>query len=573
MTERRHKDALRLKLIGFSVIIVIIPMITVYLTTFAFLYGRSQREMKRYAWYNIQSVSQSLDSALNGLNELQLNLLINNSVYDYLSNRYDEKSFIRYSNSVQFLPFASKYYNSVTILSDDRPPLTSGTNYRINLSREERKRADELAGGSFLSIRDGDISIIRLIRDYNYLSEHIGYIKIMISRSALEETLSSPPDLPLVSYILISQDGVILQNGDLPEKVKDHDSITFDRLYNKNFDSERLLVNGKTYLYSSRPIFREKLAVVSFIEQTGLYPVDPILIGSIVIILIISSLFIIIISGYYTQRILSPIRRLGTVMLSIEKQNFETDFSLNGNNEITILVDQFKLMCGRIKNLYSKIQIDEIKLREAELAVLQSNINPHFLYNTLETIYWMSEMSQAWKISEMIRSLSMLFRIILEKSADGFVPLSTEREYVQCYLSIQKIRLQDQIDFEFYVQDTIDDLRVLKLLLQPIVENAIIHGKAVNGQHRVIINIYQENDELVYKVFNDGVLPNPGEIQKMMDEDNNKNSRRGLAIRNVNTRLKICFGDKYGLAFETPCGGGVLATIRQPVLKKDEKLS
>jgi two-component system sensor histidine kinase YesM len=572
MMEKKHKDALRLKLIGFSVMIVIIPMTAVYLTTFAFLYSRSQEEKKRYAWYNIQSVSQSLDSAFNGLNELQLNLLINSSVYSYLSDRYDEKSFIRYSSSVQFLPFASKYYNSVTILSDDRPPLTSGTNYRITLSAEEREKADELKGGSFLSARGGEISIIRLIRDYNYLSEHIGYIKITISRSALEETLSSPPDLPLVSYVLITRDGVILQNGTLPEAARQHEAVTFDRLYNKKFDSEPILVNGKTYLYSSRPVFRGKLAVVSFIEQAALYPIDPILAGSIFVILIISSLFIIIVSGYYTQMILSPIRRLGTVMLSIEKQNFETDFSLKGNNEITILVEQFKLMCGRIKNLYSKIQIDEIKLREAELAVLQSNINPHFLYNTLETIYWMSEMSHAWKTSEMIRSLSILFRIILEKSANGFVPLSTEREYVQCYLSIQKIRLQDQINFEFYVQDNIDDLRVLKLLLQPIVENAIVHGKAVNGQHRVIINIYQENDELVYRVFNDGSLPDPGEIQKLMDEDGNKNGRRGLAIRNVNARLKICFGDKYGLTFETPAGGGVLATIRQPVIKKDENL-
>lgn len=547
-------------------------MVAVYLTTFAFLYSRSQMEKKRYAWYNIQSVSQSLDSAFNGLNELQLNLLINNSVYAYLSDRYDEKSFIRYSSSVQFLPFASRYYNSVTILSDDRPPLTSGTNYRISLSGEERKKADELAGGSFLSSHDGEISIIRLIRDYNYLSKHIGYIKIMISRFALEETLSSPPDLPLISYLLISQDGIILQNGALPEGVKKHGAIAFDRLYNKTFDSEQLPINGKIYLYSSRSVFRGKLAVVSFIEQSALYPVDPILISGIFVVLIISTLFVIIISSYYTKMILSPIRQLGTVMLSIEKQNFETDFSLKGNNEITILVDQFKLMCGRIKNLYSKIQIDEMKLREAELTALQSNINPHFLYNTLETIYWMSEMSQAWKASEMIRSLSMLFRIILENSADGFVPLSTEQEYVQCYLSIQKIRLQDQISFEFYVQENIGSFRVLKLLLQPIVENAIVHGEAVDGRHRVIINIYQENDELVYKVFNDGLLSNFNEIQRLMDEDNNKNIKRGLAIRNVNARLKICFGDKYGLTFETPAGGGVLATIRQPVLTKGEKL-
>jgi two-component system sensor histidine kinase YesM len=93
----------------------------------------------------------------------------------------------------------------------------------------------------------------------------------------------------------------------------------------------------------------------------------------------------------------------------------------------------------------------------------------------------------------------------------------------------------------------------------------------VNGQHRVIINIYQEDDELVYRVFNDGSLSSLIEIQRLMDEDDNKSGKRGLAIRNVNARLKICFGDKYGLNFEIPAKGGVLATIRQPVIKKDEK--
>jgi two-component system sensor histidine kinase YesM len=281
-----------------------------------------------------------------------------------------------------------------------------------------------------------------------------------------------------------------------------------------------------------------------------------------------SAFFVIVLSTYYTKQVFDPLSHLGEIMRNFEQKDFDTNFSIKGNNEISFLVEQFNLMCRRLKMLNEQIYMTEIKLRDAELAVLQSEINPHFFYNTLDTIYWMSEMSHTWKISEMVRSLSKLFRITLQKTQGGLVPLTVEQEYMQCYLAIQKMRFQDQISFEFYVQEGLENLLVLKLLLQPIVENAIIHGIEPIGKGRVVINIYLEDDELVYKVFNDGTPVNIREIETIMTEGNS--AKRGLAIHNVDTRVKMRYGGQYGLSFENPAGGGVLATIRQPLNKGEE---
>jgi two-component system sensor histidine kinase YesM len=282
-----------------------------------------------------------------------------------------------------------------------------------------------------------------------------------------------------------------------------------------------------------------------------------------------SALFVTILSYYYTKWVFEPLGQLGEVMRNIDHRNFETNFNIKGNNEISILVEQFSLMCRRLKMLYEQFYLSQLKLKEAELAVLQSKINPHFLYNTLDTIYWMSEMSNTWQISEMVHSLSKLFRIAIEKTDRGLVPLSVEQEYMQYYLTIQKVRYQDRIFFEFYVQEGIKNILVLKLLLQPIVENAIIHGIEPIGKGRVIINIYREDDELVYKVFNDGHSVNIAELENLMAEEST--SKQGLAIRNVNTRVKIRFGALYGLKFENVPTGGVLVTLRQPVVIKEDQ--
>ncbi|MDR1106259.1 MAG: histidine kinase [Treponema sp.] len=555
---------LRIKLVCFSIAIVLIPMIILYLIILAFFNSRSLEESRRYAYNNIQNVSQSIDSALTGLNEITLYMLVNNWVYDYLTGDSSNNAYIRVNNSLQFLPFTSKYYHTISILSDNHYTLNSGRYHNIFLTRAEREKADTINGGSFLSIQGDGIYLIRLMRNFNRLSESIGYTKILLNQSALLELFSTPGELPETGYILLCEDGVLLQSGGVPQALPRNSAFRFENLGTQT-DSALLEVENKTYIYSSRPVFHGKAVIVSVLDRDKLYRIDSLLIESIAVGLLMSVFFVIILSYYYTRRVFDPLERLGEAMRTIDQKDFEFGFSVKGSNEITTLVDQFNLMCRRLKMLYGEIYKNRLKLKEAELEVLQSRINPHFLCNTLDTIYWMSEMSRTWKISSMVRSLSMLFRSSLENTEGSLVPFQAEQEHVQCYLAIQKVRYQDQITFEFYVQEDLGGIPVLKLLLQPVVENAIVHGveKSDGGGGRVVINVYREDDDIIYGVFNTGNPVDTGEMDALMAEENT--ARRGMAIRNINSRIKMYFGGEYGLSFENQRSGGVLATIRQPV--------
>jgi two-component system sensor histidine kinase YesM len=492
---------------------------------------------------------------------MTLYMLVNNWVYEYMTGEFSNSAYVRMNNSLQFLPFTSRYYHSIFVLSDKHRILNSGRYYNITLTAAEREKADALRGGSFLSVQPDGIYLIRLIRNFNRLSEKLGYIKILINQSALLELFTPPDLLPGIGYLLLSDEGVLLQSGNLSPSIIQNGVFSFQTLRNGSRDSVTVKADNDTFIYSSRSVFNGKAVIVSILDRNKLYRLDSLLRESAAVGILMSVFFIVILSYYYTKRVFDPLNKLGEVMRNVDQNDFEPAFRIRGNNEITVLVEQFNLMCKRLKTLYGQIYRDRLKLKEAELAVLQSRINPHFLCNTLDTIYWMSEMSQTWKISTMVRSLSMLFRGSVENTEGSLVPIQTEQEYVRCYLAIQKVRFQDQISFEFYVQDNLDNFLVLKLLLQPIVENAIVHGAEPAGGGRVVINIYRDAGDIIYTVFNTGDPVDTDDMEALMSEDNN--NRRGLAVKNVNSRLRMYFGEHYRLRFENR-PGGVLVTIRQP---------
>ncbi len=561
-----RSNDLRKKLVWFSIAVVLAPMIILYLTILAFFVNRSAQENQRYAYHNMQSISSALDSALRGLNELSLFMLANQAVRSYLIEPTSGQLYERVNSSLQLLPFSSKFYNAVKVISDRRDTLYSGVFTNRTITQADREKADALQGTSFWSIQPGELSLIRLMRDTNRLSRSLGYIKIEVNQAALLEMLTSPEGLPSTSYLLLSDAGVMLRRGSVPEGLLQLPEFSFDALKARDLDSQRISIDRHQYLFSTRSVFSDKVVLLSLLDWAEVYSMDSLLLSSIVVAAVLSAFFISVLVVYYTRRVFDPLKQLGSVMVGIEQRDFDTDFSVPGNNEITLLVEQFNLMCRRLKMMHEQVYVSEIKLREAELSALQSEINPHFLYNTLDTIYWMSEISGTWKVSEMVKSLSNLFRIALTKSPGGLVPLKLEREYLSCYLTIQQVRYQDQIRFEFYVQDDLDDEPVLKLLLQPIVENAIIHGVEPEGGGRVVINIFLEEGELVYTVFNEGKNVDVAALERLMREDSGE--KRGLAIRNVNTRIRLRFGDAYGLSFMNQ-PGGVLAIVRQPATRQE----
>jgi len=272
-----------------------------------------------------------------------------------------------------------------------------------------------------------------------------------------------------------------------------------------------------------------------------------------------------------------PIKKLHDITTTITKNDLQVLVTSQNTDEITELGMSFNLMIGKIRELLdSKIKEQE-NLKKAELKTLQAQINPHFLYNSLDTIVWMAEANQTNQVIEIVRALSSFFRIALSKGKD-WIPIRQEIEHVRSYLTIQKMRYRDILDFKIDVDENILDGTILKLTLQPLVENALYHGikhKRTGGTITVSARRAEEN-LILLDVKDDGMGFTPyklAQIQAAMKEDSGKIvvQESGFGLENVNRRIKLYYGGQYGLSVESRYKDGTKVTVAIPIINDPDE--
>jgi two-component system sensor histidine kinase YesM len=279
--------------------------------------------------------------------------------------------------------------------------------------------------------------------------------------------------------------------------------------------------------------------------------------------LIIAVLLSIILS----LRISRPIKHLESSMKEVEKGNFDIQVDIQSSNEIGHLSNRFNRMTIEIKELMlQNIKEQELK-RKSELQVLQAQINPHFLYNTLDSIIWMAETGKSKEVILMTASLAKLFRLSISKGQE-FISIFNEIEHIKNYLTIQKMRYKSKLDFEINVDKSILSNKVIKIILQPLVENAIYHGVRNNaGKGYIQITGIRKGNRILLQVIDNGIGMSPEEIHKMYQKDRTSEKGSGIGVQNVNRRIKLHFGDPFGLHFESELGRGTTVNIWLPVIE------
>lgn len=272
-----------------------------------------------------------------------------------------------------------------------------------------------------------------------------------------------------------------------------------------------------------------------------------------------------------------PIHRLMNFMRRAESGDLTTRYWSNSMDEIGMLGRSYNRMLGHIHELLALTEKQEKQKREAELRVLQAQIKPHFLYNTLDTIHWMSKKQGADDVSEMVGALSRLFRISLSKGRE-MIPLAQEFDHVESYLLIQKYRYRDKLKYTLNLDPEISQLSVLKVILQPIVENAIYHGiKERRGPGLVTISGKREGDQVLLTVSDDGKGMDADTLARLrrkleFPEENIEldTSGSGYGLLNVQSRLQLNYGmDQAGLTIESEPGIGTTITLIYPARKED----
>ena len=237
--------------------------------------------------------------------------------------------------------------------------------------------------------------------------------------------------------------------------------------------------------------------------------------------------------------------------------------------ELEMISDSFGQMTWIVRSLMEKAREEEATLRKTELKALQAQINPHFLYNTLDSIQWMCERGKNESAVNMVSALAKLFRISISRGHE-LIPIKDELKHAESYLVIQKYRYSDRFTYRFETDESLDEYLCGKITLQPLIENAIYHGiEPLIDDGEIVISTESDGDDILMKVRDNGVGMTSEQVKSILSKERSDSS--GIGVRNVNDRIRIWFGEKYGLSVESEPDEGTTITVRIPKVTKEEE--
>jgi two-component system, sensor histidine kinase YesM len=294
---------------------------------------------------------------------------------------------------------------------------------------------------------------------------------------------------------------------------------------------------------------------------------------TISILLLAACLFDILAALYFAGTITRPVNQLMLLMEKVRDGDFSVEMRASGRDEIGRLAESFTLMVERIRELMGRVQDEHQKLRAAELLALEAQINPHFLYNTLDSIIWLSRVGRSADVIRLVTAMTRLFRIGISNGRE-IISIGDELEHVRSYLTIQEIRYKDKMDYRIDVPPELHGHRILKLVLQPLVENAIYHGiKNVRGKGSITVNGRTENGDILLSVSDSGIGMSGEQVdalrRSLAAPGTAEDLRPGYGLKNVHERLTLFFGAGYGLSFESEAKRGTTVSVRIPKSKEN----
>lgn len=396
-----------------------------------------------------------------------------------------------------------------------------------------------------------------------------GVLLVDMNFSGIEQVLKSV-DIGKSSYLyLMDQYGEIiyhpkqqlLYTGIETEdnrRLKDYE----DGTYKTTFEKERRMTTVKTVGYTGWKL----ISVVPMEEVNAQYRG----LRTYILIIAICLAFIFIeLSSLITKKITDPIYRLEKAVGKLEAGEWNTEIKVSGSEEIRHLAHAVESMVNQLKQLMDDVVTEQELKRKSELDALQTQINPHFLYNTLDSVVWMIENEKYEGAVTMVTSLARLFRISISKGK-SIISVREELAHAEYYMAIQNIRYKNKFSYSIEADESIKEYATVKLILQPMIENAINHGMAYmdeeDGGH-IVVRAYEKENQLWMEVEDNGCGITK---ERMEDIKNGRNHEKspgsGIGMRNVHERIQIYFGNTYGVHMYSEPDEGTLVRMNMPLL-------
>ncbi len=277
---------------------------------------------------------------------------------------------------------------------------------------------------------------------------------------------------------------------------------------------------------------------------------------------------VIVLTMMIVAGIIKPIQELSQVTRQISQGDFSARARTDTHDEVAQLADSVNSMTESLEELVGKIKEDERKMRHADLRLLQEQINPHFLYNTLDTIVWLIEGHASDKAVNMVVSLSEFFRLVLSKGRE-YITIQEEEMHIKSYLEIQQVRYRDILEYRIDIAPELYRYKILKLTLQPLVENSLYHGiKYKRAKGVIVITGKLQGDMVVFQVQDNGVGMEKEELDNLCSEIVKpcQDTGKGFGLANVNERIRMNFGPEFGMKIESAPGAGTCVEVVIPAI-------
>ena len=392
---------------------------------------------------------------------------------------------------------------------------------------------------------------------------------IDLNFNAVEELLES---------VHLSQTGyayIISNDGDIVYHPKE--MLIAEGSMEEDLDSVSTHVFGS---YISEFGGRERLTIIQTVEQTrwrivGVAFMDELLEPlrmfrtSLMVIMVLSVIVAVLLSNIISKWITKPLRKLEAGMRSVQNGNFSVKEPVDGSKEVVSLSQSFQAMVQRIEELMEQVRTTEALKRQRELDALQAKINPHFLYNTLDSVVWMAETGNSKGVVKMVTALASLFRISIAKGHDT-ITLKEEFSHVRSYLDIQSMRYKDKFTYSIELPRELENQPTIKLLVQPIVENSIYHGiKYLQDEGIITIKAEDRGDRIAMIISDNGVGMRKETLNSLLDRNStheHSSEGNGIGLLNIDERIKLSYGEEYGLSITSEPDEGTTVMIIIPKL-------
>ena len=530
----------------------------------------------------VEQFSISLDNYM-GLMRNKMEILADSPTIQEELNTHQDKEDIKndsfYSRNKRIRRIMLQIYSSVT-MNDVEIYGTNETNHYLSLWSKKNEIPDKdilfenanlSKGRSVLvnNINDADtIQMIKMVKDLQTYKP-IGYIRFGLKRNYIEK---------MAKNINFGSDGSVVIFDENLNKISGivHDSVLSKLL------KERLSIGNFSYSEGKN----EYTAVYIHSDSTGWTTVGVIPLRYInkdlagiqyltVIIIVLTIIIGVTVSVIIAQSLISPLENTVNALEKFSRGDFAVRLKENRCDEIGKLNRIFNKAIKEINELMQKVTQSEILNKEMEFKTLQSQMNPHFLYNTLDAINWLAFKEKQTEICNLVAAISSLIRASISNKK-SIITIEQELDYVKNYIYIQHIRYKDRFDTIYDIDESLLKQAVPKLIIQPIVENAIIHGiENSKNKNLLYISVKRENECIVIIVKDTGIGMTDEKVSELLKEPLNaegdeQKAHTNLGLYAVHKRIQLMYGDLYGLAVHSQAGEGTTVTLHIPFAKKQE---